>query len=329
MEDNKSSSAAPDFLVRIETKELEELSQHIKDADIELNQAGRTVSPSKLLRLSFDNIHLQIGSYGSATISNATSDKERFGLLYKIDSLSATRCNGYQMENDKFIAYGSNVEHAAYNDGPCKWAYLTFNPAYFEEHILDPVHGKMGMGSGTASFLNCQDYSAINTLLAIINEIAGLAERNSSLFRNSDVRTGMEYSLLEAQIAVLGRTPNIPVNGNAGGKKSHTHIIKRSIDLLKANSYKPIHVTDLCSTLNVRMRTLYYAFQEFYGISPIQFLRLLRFAKARKDLLGSDPKRTTVTDVAAKWHFWHFGRFSVEYKALYGESPSETLNKAR
>ncbi|MCA9811052.1 MAG: AraC family transcriptional regulator, partial [Candidatus Dadabacteria bacterium] len=78
-----------------------------------------------------------------------------------------------------------------------------------------------------------------------------------------------------------------------------------------------------------RMRTLYYAFQEFYGISPINFLRLLRLTKARKDLLEADPKKTSVTDVAAKWHFWHFGRFSVEYKNIYGESPSATLGKAR
>jgi AraC family ethanolamine operon transcriptional activator len=113
------------------------------------------------------------------------------------------------------------------------------------------------------------------------------------------------------------------------GKKSHEYIIKLSIDFLKSNSCKPIHVLDLCSALNVRMRTLYYAFQEFYGVSPIRYLRLVRYARARRDLLIADPENTTVTDVAAKWRFWHFGRFSIEYKSLFGESPSETLNNEK
>jgi AraC-like DNA-binding protein len=88
-------------------------------------------------------------------------------------------------------------------------------------------------------------------------------------------------------------------------------------------------VLDLCSALNVRIRTLYYAFQEFYGVSPIKYLRLVRYARARRDLLIAAPENTTVTDVAAKWHFWHFGRFSIEYKSLFGESPSETLNNEK
>lgn len=330
MEDHNSSSAAPDFLIRIETKELEELSQYIKEADIELHQAGGTLAPSNLVTLGLDNIHLQVGSYGSAVISHASSDKERFGLLYKIDNLSTTKCNGYHMDNDMFIAYGNNSEHIAYNDGPCRWAYITLERSFLEEHVLETVNRKIDTNSGAVSCFHCGDSAATGSLVDVINEITVLAKKNPSFFKNDYLRTGMEYSLLEAQIAVLGRTLDAPANGNGNGrgKTSHSLIIKRSADFLKANSYKPIHVTDLCSALGVRMRTLYYAFQEFYGISPINFLKLLRLTKARKDLLEADPKKTSVTDVAAKWHFWHFGRFSVEYKNLYGESPSATLGKA-
>ena len=94
MEDHNSLSASPDYLIRIETKELEELSQYIKEADIELHQVGGTLAPSNLIMLGLGNIHLQVGSYGSAVISNATSDRERFGLLYKIDNTCTTKCNG-------------------------------------------------------------------------------------------------------------------------------------------------------------------------------------------------------------------------------------------
>ncbi len=328
MED-RNSSAAPSFLVTIETKELEELSQHIKEADIELHQAGKTLSHSNLIMLGFDKVHLQVGAYGSAAISNATSDKERFGLLYKIDNTCSTRCNGHIMENDKFIAYGRNAEHIAYNDGPCEWAYVTLDYSFLEENLLEAVNGSMDTGRGAVSCLRCRDGAAVGMLITVINEIAGIAEKNPSFFANRHLRAGMEYSLIEAQAAVFSSTLDSPAGGNGRGRTSRSGIIKRSIDFLKANSYEPVHVTDLCAALGVKMRTLYYAFQEYYGISPIKYLRLVRYARVRRDLLTADPKRTTVTDIAAKWHFWHFGRFSVEYKSLYGESPSATLSKAR
>ena len=74
-------------------------------------------------------------------------------------------------------------------------------------------------------------------------------------------------------------------------KKSHESIIKESIDFFEANSYQPIHVLDLCNELNVKLRTLYRLFQEYYGISPIKYLRLVRYAKARRELIDSDQKK--------------------------------------
>jgi transcriptional regulator GlxA family with amidase domain len=160
-----------------------------------------------------------------------------------------------------------------------------------------------------------------------VNEIVDLVNSNPLIFHNKDMIRGMEWSLLDSQMLVLSNTLYSADKNADRGKKSHESIIRQSIEFLKSNSYEPIHVLDLCSALNVGMRTMYHAFREFYGISPIRYLRLLRYAKARRDLINADPERTTVTDIAAKWHFWHFGRFSVEYKSLYGESPSETLSK--
>jgi AraC-like DNA-binding protein len=42
-------------------------------------------------------------------------------------------------------------------------------------------------------------------------------------------------------------------------------------------------------------------------------------------LLAADGRTTTVSEIALKWGFYHMGRFAIRYKALFGESPSQTL----
>jgi len=37
----------------------------------------------------------------------------------------------------------------------------------------------------------------------------------------------------------------------------------------------------------------------------------------------------TVTEVATRWGFLHFGRFAGDYQKQFGEKPSETLQRER
>jgi len=286
----------------------------MKHADIELIQIGRTLTPSSLTQVSFDKINLQVGHYGAPYISNATIDKDRSGMVYKVNKDFPTTCIGYEIDSASFMFYGKNSEHIAINNGLCRWIYISFKPDYLEESLLDPLGARLDTRRNESSHLRCQAQASLDLLYEIVNEITEFANSNPLIFQNTDVTKGMEWSLLDTQVLILSNTLNSSPKNTYRGKKSRESIIRQSIDFLKANSYEPIHVLDLCSALNVGMRTLYYTFREFFGISPIKYLRLVRYAKARRDPLKAGPARTSVTDIAAKWRFWHFGRFSVEYK---------------
>jgi transcriptional regulator GlxA family with amidase domain len=49
----------------------------------------------------------------------------------------------------------------------------------------------------------------------------------------------------------------------------------------------------------------------------------------RRALRAVTGEAGTVTDVATLHGFYELGRFAGEYKALFGEAPSQTLHKAR
>ena len=84
-------------------------------------------------------------------------------------------------------------------------------------------------------------------------------------------------------------------------------------------------IVDICAALGVSERTLRYAFQEYVGLPPTAYLRACRLNKVRAVLAASDPLETTITQVAMHYGFLHLGRFSSDYKRMFGILPSETL----
>lgn len=84
-------------------------------------------------------------------------------------------------------------------------------------------------------------------------------------------------------------------------------------------------IADICSATGVCERTLQYAFRTYVDMSPLTYLRLYRLNRVRAVLQKSDAESTTVTAVAMRLGFLHLGRFALDYRQLFGESPSVTL----
>ena len=90
---------------------------------------------------------------------------------------------------------------------------------------------------------------------------------------------------------------------------------------------QPLYITEICKTIRVSDTTLEVCCQEQLGIGPKRYLLLRRLHLARRALREASRGATTVTDIATRYGFWHFGRFAGEYRSLFGESPSATLRR--
>jgi transcriptional regulator GlxA family with amidase domain len=104
-------------------------------------------------------------------------------------------------------------------------------------------------------------------------------------------------------------------------------LVERAEALALADLDEPLHIPALCRALAVSERTLRKAFHRTYGVPPCRHLRMLRLSQARRSLLSADGKFTTVTEIATSFGFVELGRFSVEYRKVFGESPSQTLQR--
>jgi len=105
-------------------------------------------------------------------------------------------------------------------------------------------------------------------------------------------------------------------------------LVERAEKLALADLDEPLHISALCRALTVSERTLRKAFHRIHGVPPCRHLRMLRLSQARRALLFADGNLVTVTEIATSFGFVELGRFSVEYRRAFGESPSQTLQRA-
>ena len=102
--------------------------------------------------------------------------------------------------------------------------------------------------------------------------------------------------------------------------------VRRALDAMRTNVGRDWGVAELAEAAGLSSRTLQRQFRTFLGKTPRLVLRDLRFESARRDLLQGVPD-TKVMDVALRCGFPHCGRFSVEYRRRFGETPSQTLKR--
>ena len=111
-------------------------------------------------------------------------------------------------------------------------------------------------------------------------------------------------------------------------KKSRHDIFQDAIRLIDDQLSESLSTRKLAAELNSSPRVVQYAFKENLGVTPLQYILTRKLHAARTTIINGFPSgRTNVSEIAALYNMSHFGRFSMQYKRLFGESPSATVKQ--
>ncbi|MDE1180479.1 anthranilate 1,2-dioxygenase regulatory protein AndR [Paraburkholderia sp.] len=154
-----------------------------------------------------------------------------------------------------------------------------------------------------------------------LQAVAGSTDLLDSARDNPQIAAHVEGLLID--LLALGHleTP--------GGTRSNVlapAFVRRAEDFVLANLAGRLQLTDIATAIGVPVRTLTDGFQHFRGITPMQYVRQARLERAREALRLAGPD-ARVAEIALDCGFTHLGRFALEYKRKFGESPSETQRK--
>ena len=164
----------------------------------------------------------------------------------------------------------------------------------------------------------------MSRLLELHKMVGQMAETTPETFELPGVVQALEQQLVH--IMVRCSTEGLPSNMTSGNRR-HDRIIARFEEFLEANQNTPLYLPEICAAVGAAERTLRGACEQHLGMGPIRYLALRRMHLVRRALLRAVSSTTTVTKIATDHGFWELGRFSVAYRAFFGETPSETMRR--
>lgn len=203
--------------------------------------------------------------------------------------------------------------------GPSSWGSMSL--PLDDWASLSVVAGR-NLFSSPAGMILTPRAANMTRLQRLHHSTARLACEAPELLDNPEVARGIEQSLIDAMVECLQpatmASADVPL-------RRQSQIMQRFREVLDDCADAPLYVPELCTKLGVASRTLRAVCREYLGMGPKKYLHLRRMHFVRRALRTGNADATSVTEIAMQFGFWELGRFSVEYKSLFGESPSHTL----
>jgi AraC-like DNA-binding protein len=240
------------------------------------------------------------------------------GFLTRPDQAAMQHCGmvvspGDIVVNDADLMYRRT-------EANCDWGSMSLSKADLEISYLAITDHEYSGASSKHVLKPAPEL--MSWLLGIHGMVDRMAKAAPDILALPEVTRALEQELLLVMIRCLSEGD--PSCLTKSGRR-HDRIITRFEEFLEMHPEQPLYLAEICAAIGVAERTLRGICEDHLGMGPIRFLTLRRLHLVRRALQQTNSATTTVTRVATDHGFWELGRFSVAYKALFGEAPSETL----
>ncbi|WP_222131276.1 AraC family transcriptional regulator [Pseudonocardia sp. C8] len=161
-------------------------------------------------------------------------------------------------------------------------------------------------------------------LLATAGFLYAELERPGGLATMPAARQEMESALMTQLLMTVPSR----ISPALHGRPAHTtrSRVREAMDHVDMHPDLQLSTADLAAVAGIGVRALQAGFREVAGMSPTAYVRTARLDRVHLEL-GSGTGRP-VSEVAARWGFFHPGRFATWYRDRFGELPSATARRS-
>ncbi|MCG5072128.1 AraC family transcriptional regulator [Paraburkholderia tagetis] len=303
--------------------DIEDLREPVRGSDIEICQIEAGTLTGSVTYGMLGGFSVSVGHFSRAVRARGvmSKDKQIVGMLLDREQPVSHWCFDVEPGDVVFAAAGS--DHEGSYKGAASFATIALSPAELAEFMK-------GEG-GISDFDFWQRTTRVRPDPLVAQSIAArfktlvgtLAQAGPHL--SPDSSDFWARALVEAFVYSVAN--GIAMNEDTAPVKS-AMIVRRVEDLLDAYRARPVHISEICQTLDLSRRTLHRAFSETLGIGPVTYLRHQRLHAIREILRQGTAGSSSITRLAMSFGFDDVGRFAGYYRKLFGELPSGTVKRS-
>ena len=306
----------------LESQDFEEMNQALSAWDHEYQQ----ISPGAFRGSLF---HTQIGSLGifrnrweRAIRYQGTAPQGTIGLGITLAQKGDARWMGQRAGIDDMIVQCTSKE-AEYLSTPL-WDSVVFAIPEVDlaKHIADLTH------EDPEEVIRKHGVIRMHPRLAAkIREVSLAYLDAAQRFQESTCEPSPLSEMVESAVELVAHAlaSSQVLPRSQATLRRRRELVRKAKELSMRGADQPLRVGGLCRDLAVSERTLRHAFCDVTGLSPLDYLKILRLNRVNRTLREADPAELLVKQAAYSNGFTHLGQFSRDYKQLFGESPSQTL----
>ncbi len=322
----QSPSAPPVLSRRLDLRSYDEFIDAVQDASIGGSILRKDERPWRLASHAIGSALVQFGQNGAASVSEVQVAPDRAGLIVLAPGAPPRFVDGREMGADALclLRPGALVELST--PSPTAWLSVTAHPEAVEREAALLAGAPPGSVPRPVVSL-VSDPEAVARLRKLLLEVIGVLDSTRGALQAEAV-AHMERTLLRA----VARNS---IDASPRRERGRLLRVERSaafrsiFEFLRTLPSGPVYVEDLCRATGLPERTLRLLFFEQFGESPVRVLRSRRLCLAYEAFQEPGVGLKQIREVAGSFGFWHMGQFAADYRALFGERPSDTVRRAR
>ena len=301
------------IILDTQVKHFEHLLEQVQYFDLDFRLLGTGGFKGLLKQLVSQRV-----LFGYARFHSSLDQVGATPVGYRTFVILGSRCHGFRWrghqitQNDLLIFPSSNELHSASHDD-FEVFTISLHLDYIEQ-IMDDF--------GLKEVPNKQEVIRMDEPIAYeLRSLAATIIIQSSA-GEAEVAQALVHKLAEKLLITAAKSHSTRITS----LRNRDIALDNVVEFVRNTPNPTSNLAQLCRIANVSERTLQYAFKEQYGIAPTIFVKRWNLNTIRRQLLLAHPDDTTVNKICRGFNILHQSQFATDYKKLFAEQPSETLN---
>jgi len=313
--------------IPLHTLSFDDFSDMVMEATVNFLLTAPSLGPWSVWHCVLDSIVLQFGAEGGSKILHGLSRPDALSFILQDRQISDHLIfDGQVLQSEDFVVLppGSNFTFAT--TGSHRWISVTMPVGLLEAHAASIGRSDL---AGIA-----EEKRVISPAKHLLDGFTSCAASTAALVRNTEMSamesTGKDlmYRLLTAlstAVASSCKEVSLPTKRS----RSTSVAMTKALEYVRGQQWGGTTVEDLAIAADVTSRTLLRMFRQQLGMGPASYLKMRQLNIVRRALRGKIGSSSKITNIMSEHGVTEFGRFASEYKALFGERPSDTVARSR